>query len=237
MKDQLQKLLEKLANRFDALAMRERILLWGSALTLILLAWYSSLMEPVVMRYRNVSALMAAASTEAGTDADGNPVSELADASALLEQVNNTRALVRRYDLQLSTASTGLITPTEMNEVIHELLRRHSAVKLVSLTNQPTLELPAPVVAATGTDTVETDGDAETIDTQPLAQNSGVFMHPVQITVDGQFSDILTYLHALEDSHWQFDWQSFELSTQTYPTSRARIDINTLSLDRNLLGL
>lgn len=237
MKDQLEKLLEKLANRFDVLALRERILLWGSALTLIILAWYSTLMEPVVLRYRNVSALMADSSSQTLTDAEGNPVSELADASALLEQVNNTRALVRRYDLQLSTASTGLISPTEMNEVIHDLLRRHSAVKLVSLTNQPTLELLTTAVAATPIGAGTADADVEASDAQPLVQNSGVFMHPVQITIDGQFSDILTYLHALEDSRWQFDWQSFELSTQTYPTSRARIDINTLSLDRNLLGL
>lgn len=243
--------LSKLGTLFDALAGRERVLLWGAALVVLTMGWYALLMEPVVLRYREVTAQLQSAGLTADTQGESRA---LQDAGTLLEQINALRASLQQDEAQLKQSSRGLIPAAEMHQFLHNLLQQQPDVTLVSLGNQPATELPLPVSAAPEsiqTESAQTDSDsaaedatdeaaaadAMTDDAMTAPVGSGVFIHPVSITVEGSFTSIVAYLRALENSPWRFDWQRFELTAQRYPLSRARIDLNTLSLDPNLLGL
>jgi MSHA biogenesis protein MshJ len=48
---------------------------------------------------------------------------------------------------------------------------------------------------------------------------------------------VLAYLHALESLEWRFYWRLLELESTAYPRNRVRIELSTLSLDRDWIGV
>ncbi len=72
----------------------------------------------------------------------------------------------------------------------------------------------------------------------PRARTSGgPYVHPVEIVVEGTYLDVLAYLHALESLEWRFYWRLLELESTAYPRNRVRIELSTLSLDRDWIGV
>jgi MSHA biogenesis protein MshJ len=67
--------------------------------------------------------------------------------------------------------------------------------------------------------------------------SSGPYVHPVELVVEGNYLDVLAYLHALENLPWRFYWKILELQTTHYPTNRVRIELSTLSMDKDWIGV
>ncbi|HTE39516.1 MAG TPA: hypothetical protein VK629_01730, partial [Steroidobacteraceae bacterium] len=65
----------------------------------------------------------------------------------------------------------------------------------------------------------------------------GPFIHPLEIVVEGNYLDVLRYLQSVESLPWRFYWQALELKQTEYPTNRVRIRLNTLSMDKEWLGV
>ena len=108
-----------------------------------------------------------------------------------------------------------------MVQVIHDVLSRQHGVRLVSLHNSPVATL--------------VPGTAQ--GTQSSAPSGGPYLHPVEIVVEGTYLDVLAYLHALESLEWRFYWRLLELESTAYPRNRVRIELSTLSLDRDWIGV
>ena len=49
--------------------------------------------------------------------------------------------------------------------------------------------------------------------------------------------EVLAYLAALESGSWRFSWRSFEYAVSEYPKARAIIEVETLSREREWLGV
>jgi MSHA biogenesis protein MshJ len=62
-------------------------------------------------------------------------------------------------------------------------------------------------------------------------------VHPVEIVIEGSYLDVLEYLRALEALPWHFYWKVLELNSGTYPLNRVRIELSTLSMDKEWLGV
>lgn len=69
------------------------------------------------------------------------------------------------------------------------------------------------------------------------APESGPYLHPVEIVVEGRYLDIVAYLRALESLQWHFYWRVLELETKAYPLNRVRIELSTVSLDKEWIGV
>ena len=54
---------------------------------------------------------------------------------------------------------------------------------------------------------------------------------------DEDYLDVLAYLHALESLEWRFYWRLLELESTAYPRNRVRIELSTLSLDKDWIGV
>ena len=103
-----------------------------------------------------------------------------------------------------------------MVQVVHDVLSRQHGVTLVSLHNSPVTTLVPPAAGTT---------------------SAGPYVHPVEIVVEGSYLDVLAYLHALENLEWRFYWRLLELESTTYPRNRVRIELSTLSLDKDWIGV
>jgi MSHA biogenesis protein MshJ len=206
------------ARRFDALTLRERVLVTAGVIGMVFLFWDGALMQPL-------SAHKSRLSTELGELQNG--IADAADLGSTdplqvaIREQSALKAEISGADASLEAAAAGLIPPQRMIGVVRDVLSRQRGLKLVSLQNGPVTPLSPPLEATEETPAVET----------------GPYVHPVELVVEGSYFDVLSYLRELEALPWRFYWKTFDLSTTQYPTNRVRIELSTLSMERAWLGV
>ncbi len=207
----------RLLARFDALATRERVLVAAAVLVCTVLAWVTLFLDPLTARQGALGAELATLQESMLRTAESIETADASDPTVQAQrEKRRIEAQLTTVNAQLAAQSAGLIPPERMVHVIHDVLSRQRGVTLVSLHNMPVSTLvPA------------TEG----------AESAGPYVHPVEIIVEGTYLDVLTYLHALEALEWRFYWRLLELESTTYPRNRVRIELSTLSLDRDWLGV
>lgn len=211
--------LARMLARFDALSMRERALVASASLIGMVLLWFAVVFDPVSTQQRSLNAelttlqqsiQLTTLSIQETADADPTQIAQ--------REENKLKAQLAAINTQLAAKSAGLIPPERMVQVIHDVLSRQRGVALVSLHNSPVTTL-VPAAAAQG------------------APTGGPYVHPVEIVVEGTYLDVLAYLHALESLEWRFYWRLLELESTAYPRNRVRIELSTLSLDKDWIGV
>ncbi len=209
---------ENLLVRFDRLSLRERVLAVAATIVVLVAALNGLLLGKLDARRQNLAQELATLQGSMTTAANAVEAMNASDAtSAALAQRNALQRQLDEVDSQLASEAAGLITPERMTEVIHDVLRRQHGIALVSLRN-----LPAYPVA---------DEHGET------AVKSGPYAHPVEIILDGSYLDVLAYLKSLETLPWRFYWRALELRTTDYPVNRVRVELGTVSMATEWIGL
>lgn len=206
------------AERFNRMSLRERVLVFGALLAVLVVGGDSLLIQPMYAKEGALTAeieqLNEQMNVAAGSIAQGP------DATTLAEQKHAAlTASLEAVNAELASATAGLIPPQRVAEMLREVLSRQGNVKLVSLHNEPVRSLVA---------TSETDA---------AASLQGPYSHPVVMIVEGQYLDILDYLRTLEALSFRVYWNRLELSTDDYPRNRVRIELSTLSMDQDWLGV
>jgi MSHA biogenesis protein MshJ len=210
----------------DARSARQRALLLGAALALVLALWNVVLMGPVI-RARALAAndLPALASelpalTERVTQLEAalehDPDAAARERRAALE---GERVLL---DGRLAELTDGLIPPAEMAGALRELLRRETGVSLVKLE-----ALPAEPLFV----------DAEPEKPGEEKPRPAVFKHSVVIELHGNYLAILRYVQAIEALRWRFFWDSLDYEVDEYPDAHVRLTLYSLSLREGWLGV
>ena len=210
--------LAKTLARFDALSLRERALVAGAALIGMVLLWLALFFDPMSVKQRTLSAELT--TLQQSIQLTTLAIQETADTDpTLIAQREETKlkTLLAALNAQLAAKSAGLIPPERMVQVIHDVLSRQHGVRLVSLHNSPVTTLVPGAAQA--------------------AQSGGPYVHPVEIVVEGTYLDVLAYLHALESLEYRFYWRLLELESTAYPRNRVRIELSTLSLDKDWIGV
>ena len=208
-----------LLERFDALAVRERGMIFAAALVVVYFTWQSLLMDPLQARGRQAEQRLAeardqmAAIDQAGAAATADPLVIAARRNLAL------KGKLGELDAELQTVAQGYVAPERVTDLLREILARQQGLTLVSLANLPVESLSRPL----------TQKDAEAI----AADDRGPFLHPVEMIVEGDYPSVVAYLRALEALHWRIHWQRLDLNVGNYPVNRVRIVIGALSLSRD----
>jgi MSHA biogenesis protein MshJ len=206
-----------LSTRFNAISLRERAMIFGALLAVLILAWDALLMQPLDKRKQALTNEMQevqnsmAQLTSTLTAEGGDPVMKGFAQQQMLQQS------LAAADEQLQTMAAGLIAPPRMVAALRDMLERQQGLRLVALKNLPARALVPP--------------------TDPLQPQHGPFIHPVEMTIEGDYLTLLRYLEAIESLPWRFYWQVLELQTIDYPHNRVRLRLNTLSMDAEWLGV
>jgi len=211
--------LERAAALFDRMSLRERSLIAAATAIAVLMLWTVAVMDPLSAKSRSLSSELS--SLQATGDANSQVAEQAAasDATArLLEQEKQLGSRLALVNQQLATKSGGLIAPERMVQVIHDVLSNQRGITLLSLQNKPVIPLIEPPA-----------GEAARLD--------GPYVHRVELVIEGRYLDIMNYLHALEALPWRFYWRSLELKTTQYPVNRVSIELSTLSLDKDWIGV
>jgi MSHA biogenesis protein MshJ len=217
-------LLDAYAKRLDARSKRERMLIFVCGLTVIVGFLYGLGVAPALERRKTMNLriadqaaqLAAAQSQKAELE---QQVRQDPDAS-VRQQIGARRKQIEQIDAQLSGLQRSLVPPERMAAVLQDLVGQDRRVRIVRLHN----------VAATPL--VEKAADPAASG-KPAEGTIGrhVFKHAVQVTVEGSYLDLLSYVARLEKQPWQVYWGRTTMLAD-YPKVQIELTLYTLSLDK-----
>jgi len=208
------------AARFATMQQREKLLVVGATVFVILFGGYTFWIEPGQLQTSRL--LAAIAYQEADLQRQAGEMQNQADRpddpdaanrrslEQLQRQIADVTAAIRTFD-------SALVAPEEAHRLLQALLSRHPGLTLVGLTTLP----PQPVVAVT-----EEPGAAGSA---PVAAG-GLFRHGIEIRISGSYHDLTAYLTGLENSPLKLVWGSMTLSG-AYPSNELTLTVYTLSLE------
>jgi len=203
--------------KIDALSMRERLLIFITALVMIAVLWHTLLMQPLAQRADQTRTQLTQLE-ERIADANRNLEDQIMQlAGGGDEQRLRIASLRRRIDeinATLGNHAAELIDPSEMAQVLEGVLKEQSRLALVRIRN--------------------TTPDPLSADEDPSAVT--FYRHGLEIEVEGSYAACLEYLSAIEALPWRLYWQVLELDVIDYPRNRIRIEVGTLSLDEEWIG-
>jgi MSHA biogenesis protein MshJ len=223
----LRKSVQQLAERIDALSLRERGIIFITLLVLLYFAASSLVFGPLRTRQQQLEselktrleqvAAINAQVQKSARDATRDPDKENA------ERLKVLRERIAQVDPQLAGVTQGLVSPRDMARLVEQVLTRNrnlQVIKVESLAPAPLDGQPAGKEAAA-----------------PAAADRGVYKHGMRIEVRGRYTDLVRYLRALEALPWKVFWGRATLELEEQPTSRLTLVIYTLSLHQGWIGI
>jgi len=193
--------LERLAARFNALAIRERALIFGSVLVAVLALFYLMALEPSLVQKRRLAGQLADAQKglqtllSLKTPAEDPLAQRRAERDALRRQladVDKTMAQIQR----------GLVPPERTAKLLEDMLRRSRGLQLVSLRTLPVKRFDAASGASAESNAAQ---DAE----------RQLYQHTFEMTVHGSYVELYEYLRMVEQLPWRLFWSRISVAVNT----------------------
>lgn len=232
---------EKIAEKFNGMALRERLLVGLGTLIAIFVIWDFVFYQPLAKKHSALQARLDVASA----NITRLTAEEQVFAKALTSDPNaaRKREVIRleqrlnELDSQLEALSVGLIQAEKLPQVLHDVLFSSSSLKLVGMKTQPVekLDFSQPVTAAEQLEQESQDFNEEF--EQENKNVVSVFKHAVTISLEGRYFDVVSYLAALEQLPWKIYWEFLDYNVVDYPRARVTLQVYTLSTGEGILGV
>ena len=218
--------IEKHAAKLDAMSVRERVLVAGAVAVAIVMIWTIAIFDPISAKQRSLGSEIESIRMSMNSTIESLEASAATDPVGLaLRSERELKERLESINAELNSQSAGLIPPERMVEVIHDVLSKQRGVKLISLHNKP--------VTGLAQSSKEPTNDAGTA----ASLGSGPYMHPIELVIEGRYLDVMSYLRELETLPWHFYWKKLDLNSTDYPLNRVRIELGTLSMDKDWIGV
>jgi MSHA biogenesis protein MshJ len=230
---------QRLADRIDALSLRERALIFLAAALALIVSVNLLFIEPLLTRGQNLQQRVVR--EEVQIKAMRAQIEELAAASSI-DPDADLRLRLESLRLQSEQASdtlqdiqSGLVPPQRMPALLQDLLRHNRAISLVAMRTLPVETLG--VADAAAVSAASASAAAGERAEPPAGPVGAVYKHGVEITVQGSYLDLLRYLEGIEALPWQMFWGTADVDGKDYPTVTLTLRLYTLSLDEAWLTL
>lgn len=220
---------QNLAERVDAMSLRERALIFLAAALVLVTLLNTLLVKPQLTRQQAISQKLV--QTQTVTAALQAQIQSLVQARSadpdapLRERMAKLQAESADADKVLQEIQSGLIAPQQMPALLDDILQRNRGLRLVSLKTLPVENLAA------------APAETEKTQQQDAVRAPAVFRHGFEIAVEGGYLDLLRYLAAMEASPWRMFWGKADLKVEAYPKATLTLRLHTLSLDKAWLAI
>ena len=229
------KSLQAYAAKFNALKVRERMLISITVLVLFAVAWdylvidrlrqnQQGVITQTTDQYVQMASIQAKLAELQIRVKQQDPIKRREQLASLNNQID-------AIALQLKERTVKVISPVQMVALLQDVFEQNPKLKLVSMEN---LQAKAafslqknPLIADKNDIAKKQQNDSPT----PL-----VYKHGIELEFTGSYQQVLSYLKRLEGLDWQFIWDAFSIEMQEFPTARARIRVYTLSLHEDWIG-
>lgn len=216
----------RLVARIDAMSLRERVMIFAAAASLLVFAINAMFLDPLLAEQKQLvlqvvqqQAKMQAVQAQLQAVTQGKNDGALISLRAKVRQLQQQLGAGEAY---LESRRDKLVPPDRMGALLEQVLNQNGRLQLVALETlaaEPLLDTPALKPA----DTAAING--------VTGQERQVYKHGVKLTVRGSYADLVQYLTALEKLPTQMFWGSAKMSVQQYPVTEMTLTLYTLSLD------
>jgi MSHA biogenesis protein MshJ len=237
MKEQLQ----RLAARVDALSLRERVMLFAATAAVYVFLMHFIGLGPMFAKQDLLrNQIVQQQNNLEGID---NEISEKVKAAQVdpdapaRERIAAVRAQTEALAVSLRAMQNGLVAPERMAPLVEAILRANGRLQLASMRT-----LPVEPVHGSGNPAAAGSTAGSAVDTAANAAAAAkpaalLYRHGVEVTVRGNYLDMIGYMAALESMPTQLFWGGARLETETWPSSRLTLTLYTLSLDAKWMKL
>ena len=211
---------EALFAMFNTNELRQRIIITAAIFIGLHAAWDLFIYQPQVQRLTTI---------ESAISQDRRAITELRnkiDQSASKSSNHDTQQIatfeqqIEQLDSQIKSASSELIAPNQMPEVLRQLLTKNTNLRVTALTTEPA-EIVSKNNPGKETETPE----------------NPVYKHSMSLSFEGDYLNTLAYIHSVEKMGWRIFWDSVHIDSTDYPRTRVSISLYTLSLDEGWIGV
>ncbi|HHJ13382.1 MAG TPA: hypothetical protein ENJ79_03270 [Gammaproteobacteria bacterium] len=212
--------LRRIADRVDALQLRERLLLLAAGTALLFFGTDLLLLQPILKRQQHARAEIGQLESQL---AAGREQARLlryrSEEDPLLvrrEQYNRMQQELAALDRRIRDQLGVLVEPAQAADLLKQVLQRQPGLSLRALkaTAEPLREDPAHTVEALA------DRDPEI--------PAGIGRYHLSLVVEGSYPKLLAYLGALEALPWKFFWEQIDFRSESWPRAVTRIELYTL---------
>lgn len=225
MSGQMKQRILQLRARIDALSLRERGLLCLAACALLAFLGHALVLAPIdaaqeALRGQIAQQRTGMAAIDEAITGRVQAFQHDPDAQARM-RLNALRQEMGQLGDQLLAIEHGLVPPERMGPLIDGILRANGRLKLVSMRTLPAEPLAGPETPAPSASAAA-----------PL-----LYRHGVEVTVRGNYLDMVDYMSALDAMPTRMFWGRAQLDVEEYPAARLTLTLHTLSLDRQWMKL
>ena len=206
-----------LSNKINDRSLRERGLIFLMVVSVLVAIIFTLFLEPQLSKQKKLSQQMTQQQDQIKSIQSQIQALEGARSvdpdAANRAKLESLRIQLVQIKALLQVKQQQLIPPDKIAGLLEDMLNRNRQLQLISLQS-----LPASTVT----------GEEE----QATAVEKEFFKHGVEISVRGNYFDLLDYMVQLEKLPIQMFWGKASLTVEQYPVSRLTLTLFTLSLDK-----
>ncbi|WP_137175984.1 type II secretion system protein GspM [Massilia sp. HP4] len=222
----------QLRARIDALSLRERGLVGLAACALLAFVGHALILAPMAATQEALRGQIAQQRTEIAAidEAIVGRVQafQLDPDAASRTRLNALRQEMGQLGDQLLAIEHGLVPPERVAPLVDGILRANGRLKLVAMRTLPVEPLAGPNAPPAATASAPMAAPAAA----PL-----LYRHGIEVTVRGNYLDMVDYMSALDAMPTRMFWGRAQLDVEEYPAARLTLTLHTLSLDRQWMKL
>ena len=233
-----QRLLQ-LQAKIDAMSVRERAMIFAAAAAVIVFLFNSFMITPLMARHKALRSQIAQQQDNiAGMDAEIGAIVRAYSVDpdqSNRERLASVKARSAALGADLRSMQTGLVAPERIAPLLEQILRANGKLRLIALRSLP--------VSPAADGPYDPDARVAAI-AAPAADAAAaasptrlIYRHGVQVTVRGNYLDMIDYLDALEGLPTQMFWAKASMEVEEYPNARLTLTLYTLSLDQKWIKL
>lgn len=217
---------------FNARSLRERVLIAAGGVALVVALLDTLLLNPLTVQQKQFSAQLSETRMSIKT---GEIMIAASRGQADPDEVkrryrDELRKQITEIDGRLQGLQKQLVPPDQVAKLLEGVLKKERGLALVSLrklpvqryqtSGTPAQPAGAPTKPATGGEAVAGVADRS------------IYQHSFEVSVEGSYAELHSYLARLEALPWQLFWGKVTLDAGDHPKLRLTLTLHTLSLNK-----
>lgn len=202
-------------------SLRERALILLTLLVLLAVCWNLLLFEPYLAVRKNIDEKIGQLQGEiTQLHVEEQVIRQQAAVDPDHEnrqKIFQMQEMISAFDRKLEIQMVDLLTPQEMPVLLQQILKRQKGLRLIAMENlRPGALLPM-------------DEEKKTV--------PGLYRHALSMELEGSYLKLLTYLEALEKMPQRVFWDILTIDAKQSPVIRIHLQLHTLSLTEDWIGV
>ena len=212
------------AEKINGMTLRERGLIFVMAAVVLITLINTALIEPLLAKQKRFTQQITQQESEIrGVQAQVQTLAQAhtEDSDAINRvRLETIKQQLLAVDKSMQSHEAQLVAPVKVARLLKEILAKNGKLKLVEM---KTMEV-APLLE-------EQAGQPQS------AVTPQIFKHGVEITVSGNYLDMMGYLRELERLPWKLFWSRASFKVEEHPRARLVLTVYTLSLEQSWLTI